>query len=208
MYFFNAITTAAPGRNHEATEVVQRYAEVATAAHGIPTSAWVCLTGAPYGTYGLSARIEGTEQLLEAFAKLGANEEWNTLAEQTGSVFVGPAETGYSKVIAATTDDIGRPPLVSVTRAVAAPGHLQQAVVGAVEVLEFVKAATGIDGLLTMSASGPMNQVGWLFGVESGAQGDEAEAKLAENPEWPALMDQIGPHFSDRSGERMLIARL
>lgn len=208
MHIFSATMTAAPGQNREASRVMPQLRDAAIAANGVPTSAWAVIVGAPHGTFGLSARVDGTEQMLEAFSKLDANADWNDLTERSGHIFTGPAETNYATVVAATTDDPGEPPLVSITRGIIAPGQVQAAMTGAGKVLELVTEITGLDGMLTLSSAGPMNQVSWMFGVESGAAGDAAEAALAADPAYLELVDSIGPHFSAGSGERFLIARI
>ena len=208
MYVFSATMTAAPGRTREARELIPQFRDAGIAAHGIPTSAWAFVAGAPHGTYALTARIENTDQLLEGLAKLDANEAWNDLGATVGGAFAAPAETGYVNVVAQTAEEIPQPPLLSVTRALAAPGKVQAAVGGAVQVLEFVKREAGIDGVLTMSAAGPMNQISWIFGIESGAQGDSVQETLAANPAWLELTDSIGVHFESGSGERFLLARI
>jgi len=207
MHIFSATMTANPGVTGEARELTVEMRDVCTAAMGIPVSAWAAVAGCPYGTFGLSARLEGTAQLLEAFAKLEADGDWTQLVKRAKGVFHAPSETSYSSVIAATTEDIGQPSLVSITKGRLAPGHVQAGLAGAGKMLEFVKAETGVDGLLTLSAEGPMNEVSWLFGVESGAQGDAADAALASNPGFLELMDEIGPHFA-AGGEKQLIARI
>lgn len=207
MHIFSATMTPTPGRIHEARELTLGMRDVCTAAMGIPVTAWAAIAGSPYGSLALSARVDGTAQLLEVFAKLEADADWPELVGRSHGVFHEPAQTSYSTVIGATTEDIGQPPLVSVTKGRLAPGHVQAGLASAGKMLEFVKAETGIDGMLTLSSAGAMNEVTWYFGVESGDESDAADAALGANPGFFGLMDEIGQSFV-AGAEQILITRL
>jgi hypothetical protein len=76
------------------------------------------------------------------------------------------------------------------------------------ELMGYVTKETGMRGVFTTSASGPMFQVSWLFGCDSAAQLDEATAKLAADASYAKMVDGAGHFFVDGSVDRAVIAKM
>lgn len=208
MQIFTGILQARPGKEYEAAALMPQIRDVAQAAHGVETSAWAVIAGSTWGSFALSTRVDGLAQLLEVTAAVGESDDFRALAAQTGEVYAGPAQTSVATVVAATADDVGQPPIASVTRTVAAPGHTKEAVAAAVDILETAASVTGLNGMLLMSDAGKANELSWVFGTESGAQADVANATLAADPAWLDKISAASALFVAGSGERMYIARM
>ena len=148
------------------------------------------------------------EQFLDATAALATNEALAALADDTARLIKEPAEIGWEQVIAATATDMASPALASINRAQIAPGHIKEAVGRSSEMLNFVKEATGIDGMLTMTDAGPTNEIAFIFGVDSGAAADAANAALAANADWVDMMDAAAGMFVTGTNHRVYAARL
>ena len=208
MHIYSAQMTAVGGSQIEAAELVTRIRNVASTATGLTLSAWGTIVGAPYGSFAVSMRVDGMAELLESTAKLAGDEAWAALAGDSARLFAGPAEIRFQTVIAATTEQMNSTPIVSINRSQIANGQIKTAIGRSVEMLNFVKGVTGIDGMLAMSDGGPSNELAFIFGVDSAEAGDEANAALAADPTWLDMMDSAGHLFVSGSGHRTYAARM
>ncbi len=208
MYIYATQLQAKPGRGGEARAKIAEIRDVVSAAVGQPVLAWAVVAGAPIGSFGISTRVDGSAGLIDLQMKLGASAGYQTVAAESGDLWVGPVETTLNQIVA-TTGEQGDPlPVLTVTRATIAGGHLGDALAWSNEVLEYVTGVTGLGGNLTTSAAGNFFEVSWIVGAESGAASDAANDALLADPGYIGLIDRAGGMFIDGTSERVLLAKL
>jgi len=208
MYIYGAQMQARPGKGAAAAAKVAEIRDVVKAETGQIGWAWVAVAGTPVGGYLLSTRVEGMAALIELQMKLAQSEAYKSAAAGGADLWTGPAETNLGQVVA-TTGEIGDPkPVLSVTRATIAGGHMAEALAHAGKVLEHVTKVTGLSGMLATYVAGNPFEVTWIFGVESGAAADEATRALQADADYVALMDQGGGLYVDGTLQRAMLMQL
>jgi hypothetical protein len=140
--------------------------------------------------------------------KLASNADYHKMAAEAADLWAGPIETRLNQIVAATGVPGNPLPVITVTRATIAGGHLGDALAWSNEVLEHVTSVTGLAGVLTTSAAGNFFEVNWIFGAESGAASDAANDALLADPGYIGLIDRGGNLFIDGSSGRVLLVQL
>jgi hypothetical protein len=208
MMIFGAQIQAKPGRGGEAGAKVAELRDSVSAAVDMPVHAWAIVAGAPTGAYGLSSRVDGTGHLIDTLGKLSSNEHYQKLAAETADLWAEPTRTTLSEVIA-TAGDPGAPsPIISVTTATIAFGHMQAAMTWGTEVLEHVAEISGLSGMLTTASAGNLFDMSWIFGSESGAAADAANAAIAADAGYFELIDRAAGHFVEGTTHRALAMQM
>ncbi len=208
MYIYSATLQANPGRGGELASLVPQLRDAVAAACGTTANAWAMSSGQPIGTFGISTRVEGTEQLLGFQQKLGASEDYQALASQSAGLLTAPAETNLVQILGAAGDQGEPAPIVTLTQSTIMNGHLADAMGWGMEVLEYVNNVTGMSGLFTNSAAGNFFDVSWIFSAQSGAELDSANQSLQADPGYIALVDKAGGFFVQGSAQRSTLVQM
>ena len=208
MFIYSAALQIKPGRGGEAASVVAALRDEVEAATGLAASAWTAVSGAPIGSFYLSASLEGTTELLAMLQNLNGSTTYQALAPKIGELLHGPAETNLVEVVAATAELAEPKPFVSVTRATIQNGNLGAGIAWSGQILEYITRTTGVGGMLGTAAAGSFFDVAWMIGNDDGAQIDELNAKLNSDPTYLSMVDQGGDFFVPGTGHRMLLARM
>jgi hypothetical protein len=208
MYVYSATLQANPGRGGELASLVPQLRDAVSAASGNPANAWAMSSGQPIGTFGVSMRVEGNEQLLDLQQKMGASEDYQALASQFLGLLAGPAETNLVQIVGAAGDQGEPAPIVTVTQSTIVNGHLGDAMGWGMEVLEYVNNVTGMSGLFVNSAAGNFFDVSWIFSAQSGAELDSANQSIQADPGYIALIDKAGGFFVQGSAQRSTLVQM
>ncbi|MGI9612416.1 MAG: hypothetical protein ACR2QO_05880 [Acidimicrobiales bacterium] len=208
MYLYGAQIQAKPGRGGEAGAKVAELRDVITAAIDQPGYAWAVAAGAPVGGFMLSTRLEGMADLIDIQMKMATDDDYQKLSAGVADLWAAPVETQLAQVVA-TAGEPGEPkPVLSVTRATIAGGHMADAMAWANQVLEHVAGVTGLSGMLAMGAAGDFLGMTWLFGSDSGAASDAANEALMADADYIGLVDRGGGYIVDGSAERVILVQL
>lgn len=208
MYIIGVQLQAKPGRGGEAGKAIAGLRDAASAAIGRTGYAWAVIAGAPVGAFGLSTRVEGVGDLIEIQMQLASNDDYQKLVADSGDLWAGPAQTSFNQVVAIAGEQGDPKPVTTVTTSTISAGHLGNALAWSNEILEYVAGVTGLGGVLTTSAAGNFFDVSWIFGADSGAAADAANAALLADPGYIAMIDQAGELFIDGSGTRVVLVQL
>jgi hypothetical protein len=208
MLIYGAALEAAPGKGGELVAQVPALRDACAEATGTPWWAWMVLSGRPFGSFVLSTRHEGYEQMLEAGMLVGASPEFQSLSTGFGGLLAHPAETTLNEVIGVQGEAGDPKPIVVLTRATMMGGHFADALAWSAKALEHVDTVTGSGGVVALSSTGALFQVTWMTGADDAAQLDANNAKLNADPDYIALLDEAGDYFVPGSSERMVIVRM
>lgn len=208
MLIYGAALEAAPGKGGTLAAALPGLRDVCAEATGTPWWAWAVLSGRPFGSFILSTRHDGFADMLESAMKVGASPAFQNISSEFGGVLAHPAETALNEVIG-VQGEVGEPkPIMVLTRATISGGRLSDALAWSAKALEHVSTMTGSGGLLTMSSTATMFQVGWMVGYDDAAQVDAAVATLNGDASYVTLLDEAGGMFVPGTSERSVIVRL
>ncbi|MFN0028013.1 MAG: hypothetical protein ACKV2O_12670 [Acidimicrobiales bacterium] len=145
---------------------------------------------------------------LESGQKMSADPAFQKATQALADTMAGPTETSLNEVIA-VTGEVGDPkPLVVLTLSRLVSTNLKAGLAWSTKVAQYVNDATGVSGMVTISAAGPMYQVGWLGGADSGAEIDEVNGKLNGDANYLSMLETGGQYFIPGSAQRAVIARI
>ena len=208
MYIFSATLQAKPGRGGELGAHMPKIRDSVAEATGNPAYAWAASSGPPIGSYGISTRVEGHEQLLESQQKLAASEKYQAEAAKLADVLAAPSATSLSQIVAMAGEQGEPAPIVRLTQATMEIGHLGDAMAWGQEMLEHVHNATGLSGLFTNLASGSPFDVMWIFSAHSGAELDTANAALQADTGYVGLIEKAANFVVPGSAARATLVQM
>jgi hypothetical protein len=149
------------------------------------------------GTVVWASFVESLEELEAAQDKLAVSDSFIALADSGAELFAGPLQDGLAQVIVGTIDRTAPlPSYVTVARATAVNGKLSEAMAAGAEIAETATKITGVPTSFLVDATGPFGGCRWNTGLPDIASVERAEAALAADDRWIALMDRIGPDFA------------
>lgn len=208
MFIYSAQLQAQPGKGGDLAAQLPELAAKVSAAAGTPASAWAVATGAPIGSFAISARIENTAELLAMQQGLAGSEKYQKASAKLGGLLAGPAITNMLEVVMTAGEAGEAKPLTTVTRAALHGESLSASMAWSAQLLEYAAKTTGVSGFLATTAAGPMFQVAWLTGSDDAAELDETNAKLASDATYMSMLEQGTDHVIPGSVERMLLVRM
>ncbi len=208
MHIYSATLQAKPGKGAELGAMLPKLRDEVAAATGSAAYAWVFSAGAPIGSFGISTRVEGNAQLMEFQQKLNASKAYQTKAAKMGDILASPAATSLSQIIGFAGEQGEPAPVVTLTQSTIVGGHLGEAMGWSMEVLEYVHSVTGMSGLLTSLSAGSFFDVMWIFAAQTGAELDDANAKLMSDKGYIGLIDKAGGLFVPGAATRVTLMQL
>lgn len=136
--------------------------------------------------------LEDLEHLEQANDKLMASDSFTDLADRGAGLFVGPMSDGLAQVVVGEVDPSApQPAYVTAARAIAANGHLREALDGGAEI---AAAATRITGP-TMFLVDSTGAYGGCSYSDIG-QLEQAEAALMADSGWIDLISRVGAAYA------------
>ena len=208
MFIASAQVAAQPGKGQETAAAIVALRDAVTAATGQPWAAWYSLAGDAYGTFAVTCRHESLADMTEALISLEADVVFQEIAAQYVDLIAEPAPTSLDEVVHAAGDASSGKPFVVLTEAQLSSGNVRPGLAHAVQIADLAHEVTGIPTLVTNSAAGPLFQLRWITAVDSMAEIDEANAKLAADPRYLALLDEVGDDVVSGSVHRTMLMRL
>jgi hypothetical protein len=208
MHIYSATLQAKPGRGAELGAMLPKLRDEVAAATGGAAYAWVVSSGAPIGSFGISTRVEGNAQLMDFQQKLAASKAYQTQAVKAGDVLFTPATTSLSQIVGFAGEQGEPAPVVNLTQSTIVGGHLGEALGWSMEVLEYVHSVTGMRGLLTSLSAGGFFDVMWIFSAQTGAELDDANAKLMADKGYIGLIDKAGGLFVPGAATRVTLMQM
>ena len=206
MFIYTATVTTRPGKDLQGFAQIVETREVIEAVTGQPTSAWAGVTGHPFGTFGVSTRVDSIADVMDAHQKLGASVEYATLAEAASDIWAAAPDTSFQRVIASAGETSGETVMSRTTAEIA--GSYADAIAFGMEVLEYVYAAAGTPGFLTLSESNALGTLSWIFGNDSGDSMAASDAKMQQDMTYLAMYDRAADYFVPGKATRSVMGRV
>ncbi|NNC81023.1 MAG: hypothetical protein HKN94_12825 [Acidimicrobiales bacterium] len=208
MYIFSATLQAKPGRGGELGAHIPTMRDAVAEATGSAAYGWAVSSGAPIGSYGISMRVEGHEQLLDFQQKMGASENYHAEAAKLADALAAPSATSLSQIVAMAGDQGEPAPIVRLTQTTLQVGHVADAMAWGQEMLQHVHNTTGMSGLFTSVASGSPFDVMWIFSSQSGADLDATNAALQADTGYVGLIDKAANYIVPGSTARATLVQM
>lgn len=209
MLIFGAEITANPGKGGAMGAQVTALRDTAAEATDQAWWAWAVVAGRPYGTYLVSTRFDGMAGLVAGQLAAAASPGFQAIAGgDFGDLASGPAVTNVSDVVAMTGDPGPPKQFIAVTQAQMKGGRMADALAWSGRVIEHIKSVAGVDTLLVTSSAGTMLQVGFIAGVDTAAEIDDANAALGADATYLGMIDEAGDLLVSGSSERMIAMRM
>lgn len=208
MHIYSATLQAKPGRGGELGAQVPQLRDAVAEATGSAAYAWAMSAGAPIGTFGISTRVEGMAQLMEFQQRMAGSETYHAEAAKVADVLAAPSTTSMSQIVGTAGDQGDPAPVVTITQSTMVNGHIAEAMNWGMEIMEFVHGVTGMSGLFTSLTAGSFFDVMWIFGAETGAELDSANASLMANPDYMGMIDKAGGLFVPGSANRVTLMQM
>lgn len=210
MIVYGVQLTAKPGKGVELGGSLPDLRTVLTDTTGEQWFAWAAVgADQTYGTFMLSTRASGIEQLLGMRQAVGQNDDFVQLSGQLGEAMATTATEHVNEVIHVAGDAADGPlPVTQVTTAAMAPGHWRAGGAFAVQVADHAAQVSGVSVMVATSALGPMGSVSWFAGVADAAAVDQTNAALGADERYVEMVDESGPHFIAGSAMRAVLAQM
>lgn len=188
MYLYTRRARLAPGSGNAGVEWAASLCPKIKSIAGQDVELWAHVYSPAAGTISWTSWFPDLSTLEKVSEQLQGDASFGKLAEQGAKHTVGGLDDGLLEVISGAPSD-AQPQYVGGAVAVAAAGSLARAMGAGVEIAQKSEAITGLPSLFVRSVTGPFGSVGWLTGYDSAATMEKAEAALAADPSWLALID-------------------
>lgn len=141
--------------------------------------------------------LEHLEHLEEANDKLAMSDSYVDLVEGGSRFFAGPLSDGLAQVVSGERDPSAKlPNYITTTRATAANGQLSAAMADGVKTAETATRITGAPTMFLVDTTGPYGGCRWTTGLADIGELERSEAALMADDSWLALIDRVGPSYS------------
>lgn len=196
MYLFTRSGRFGPGSIREAMTFTAEVTEKVRQETSLDLHAWQATMSPPLGTVTWGAFVDSLEDLEAAQDKLAVSDPLMDLIEKGGKLFAGPLTDGLATVVhGEPAPDRPLPAYISSARAIAANGRLGDAMAGGIEIAEAAARITGAPMMFLVDATGPYGGCRWTSGFADIGELERAEAALAADDRWVALIDRVGTAY-------------
>ncbi len=196
MYLFTRSGRFGPGSIREAMTFTAEVTEKVRQETSLDLHAWQATMSPQLGTVTWGAFVDSLEELEAAQDKLAVSDPLMNLIEKGGKLFAGPLTDGLATVVhGEPAPDRPLPAYISSARAVAANGRLGDAIAGGIEIAEAGARITGAPMMFLVDATGPYGGCRWTSGFADIGELERAEAALATDDRWVALIDRVGTAY-------------
>lgn len=198
MYLFTRAGRFGPGSIRKAMGFVTSITERVRQETGLDVHVWTSTMSPDLGTTVWATFVESLDQLEAANDKLGMSDSYLDLVEQGGRVFAGPLSDGLAQVVSGERDPSAPlPAYITSARATAANGQLSAALSNGVELAEAATRITGVTTMFLVDVTGPYGGCRWTSGFADIGELERAESALMADHSWQALVDRVGPSYSE-----------
>jgi hypothetical protein len=168
---------------------------------GQQVDAWGSVMSPDSGTIVWSMWAEHLSDIEQAGDKLAASSEFAAALVQGDAFFDGPVVDGLASLVHGAPDPGADVNYVSVASAVAAPGHLSDAIAGGVEIAEHATRVGGQPTLFLVNATGPYGGCAWITGSPDVGVVEAGETALMADPDWLKLIDRAGTAYTPEAAQ-------
>jgi hypothetical protein len=170
---------------------------------GQPVDAWGTVMSPDAGTIVWSMWAEHLSDVEQAGDKLGASSEYAATVKDGDGFFDGPIVDGLASLVHGAPDPDAEVNYVSVATAVAAPGHLSDAITGGIEIADHATRVSGQPTLFLVNATGPYGGCAWVTGSPDVGVVETGESALMSDPEWLKLIDRAGIAYTPEAAQTL-----
>jgi hypothetical protein len=178
--------------------------ELVRSITGRPIDAWASVLSPDTGLVVWSMWVEHLSEIEQAADKLAASPEYLDSVKAGDQFGEGPVVDGLAALVHGELDLAAGPPsYVTVASAVAAPGHLSDAIAGGIEIAKHATRVSGQNTLFTVNSTGPYGGCAWLTGCPDIDTVESGEGALMADPEWLKLIDRVGTAYNNDAAQAM-----
>lgn len=178
--------------------------ELVRSITGRPIDAWASVLSPDTGLVVWSMWVEHLGEIEQAADKLAASPEYLDSVKAGDQFGEGPVVDGLAALVHGELDLAAGPPsYVTVANAVAAPGHLSDAIAGGIEIAQHATRVSGQNTLFTVNSTGPYGGCAWLTGCPDIDTVESGEGALMADPEWLKLIDRVGTAYNNDAAQAM-----
>ena len=171
---------------------------------GKQVDAWSSVMSPDAGLVAWSTWIEHLSELEQAFDKLMAAGEYLESVKAGEQFGEGPVVDGLATLVHGEVDlAAGSPAYATIATAVAAPGHLSDAIGAGIEIAEHATRVSGQNTLFVVNSTGPYGGCAWLTGSPDIDTVENGENALMADPDWIKLIDRVGTAYNNDAAQAM-----
>ena len=209
MYLFSRSRQIKPNKFGEGLAAVGEITAAVRSITGRELNAWAPVLSPELGTIVWAMWAETMAELVETGDKLAASADFTKVLDKSDDAFHGPLVDGIATLVHGAPDvDADPPEYVGVATAIAAPGHLTDAISYGIEIAEHAKKTTGEDTLFTVNATGPYGGVSWVSLSADIATADAGQAALMADTSWLQLIDRAGSSYTANTATQSILRRI
>ncbi len=209
MYLFTRSRQIKPDKFPEGLAAVGEITAAVRNVTGRELNAWAPILSPEMGTIVWAMWAETMAEIVTAGDQLAVSADFGEILARSADAFQGPLVDGIASLVHGAPDvDADPPEYVGVATAVAAPGHLTDAISYGVEIAEHVLKTTGENTLFTVNATGPYGGVSWITLSGDIAAADAGQAALMADMSWLQLIDRAGPSYTANTAAQSLLRRI
>ena len=205
MYLFTRSGRFGPGAVREAMAFTVDVTEKVNQETGLDFHTWQVSMSPELGTLVWATFVESLEELEAAQDKLAVSDQFIDLSDKGAKLFAGPLTDGLASVVHGQRDpEAPLPSYVTSARATAANGRLGDAIAGGIEIAEASTRITGVPTMFLVDATGVYGGCRWTSGFADIGALERAQAALAADESWVALIDRVGTAYQDGATQTIL----
>jgi len=203
MYLFTRSRRMATGDPAGAIAWVVGITEQVRTITGRQVDAWGSVLSPDAGLIVWSTWVEHLSELEQANDKLMAAPEYLESVAAGEAVGGGPVVDGLATLVHGEIDPAASTTYVAVASAVAAPGHLSDAITSGIEIADHATRVSGQPTVFVVGSTGPYGGCAWLTAAPDIDTVERGEAALMSDPEWLKLIDRVGTSYNNDAAQSM-----
>lgn len=202
MYLFTRAGRFGLGSNRDVVSFVGDVTEKVRQETGLDVHAWSATMSPELGTVVWATFVEDLAHLEQANDKLMVSDSFSDIADRGAGLFAGPLSDRLAQVVVGEVDPSAPPPAyVTSARAVAANGHLREALEGGAEIAEAAGRITGVPSMFLVDTTGAYGGCSWSSGFTDIGQLERAEAALMADAGWIDLISRVGTAYAQGASQ-------
>jgi len=169
---------------------------------GHEVDAWASVMSPDAGTVVWSIWVEHLSEIEQAGDKLATSSEYFETVKAGQAFIDGPIVDGLAALVHGAPDPAaGTAEYVTVATAVAAPGHLSDAITSGIQIADHATRVSGQSTMFVVNSTGAYGGCAWITGSPDIDTVETGEAALMADPEWLKLIDRVGTAYNDDAAQ-------
>ena len=170
---------------------------------GHQVDAWGSVLSPDAGVVVWSMWAEHLSDLEQSSDKLMASPEYLETVAAGDEFGEGPVVDSLATLVHGDLDPGASASYVTVASAVAAPGHLSDAITSGIEIADHATRVSGQSTLFVVNSTGAYGGCAWLTAAPDIDTVERGEADLMGDPEWLKLIDRVGTAYNNDAAQAM-----